>query len=106
MPTRILVIEDNAANLELMMYLLQAFGYSTLTARDGKSGFEITQRERPDLVICDLQLPVMNGYEVARRIKADPALRDIPLVAVTAYAVVDDRQKSTAGGFGGSLPKP
>jgi two-component system cell cycle response regulator len=106
MTTRILVIEDNRANMELMTYLLQAFGYSTLTAGDGKAGFEITQRERPDLVICDVQLPVMNGYEVARRIKADPALRDIPLVAVTAYAMVDDRQKTLAAGFDGYLTKP
>jgi two-component system, cell cycle response regulator len=104
--TRILVIEDNAANMELMTYLLQAFGYATLTARDGKEGLEVAQRERPDLIVCDIQLPVMNGYEVARQIKADPALRDIPLVAVTAYAMVDDRQKTLAAGFDGYLTKP
>jgi two-component system cell cycle response regulator len=104
--TRILVIEDNAANMELMTYLLQAFGYATLQARDGKEGLEAAQREHPDLIVCDVQLPVMNGYEVARRIKADAATRDIPLVAVTAYAMVDDRQKTLAAGFDGYLTKP
>jgi len=104
--TRILVIEDNAANMELMTYLLRAFGYATLQARDGKEGLETAQRERPDLIVCDVQLPVMNGYELAQRIKADPILRDIPLVAVTAYAMVDDRQKTLAAGFDGYLTKP
>jgi len=103
---RILLIEDNAANMELMTYLLQAFGHATLVARDGKEGLETAQREHPDLIVCDIQLPVMNGFEVARRIKADPALRDIPLVAVTAYAMVDDRQKTLAAGFDGYLTKP
>jgi len=103
---RVLLIEDNAANMELMTYLLQAFGHATLAARDGKEGLEIAQREDPDLIVCDIQLPVMNGYEVARRIKADPALRNIPLVAVTAYAMVDDRRKTLAAGFDGYLTKP
>ena len=106
MATRILVIEDNAANMELMTYLLQAFGYSTLQARDGKEGLEAAGRERPDLIICDIQLPLMNGYDVARRIKADPALAGIPLLAVTAFAMVDDRQKTLAAGFDGYFSKP
>lgn len=106
MTTRILVIEDNAANMELMTYLLQAFGYATLKARNGKEGLEIAGRERPDLIICDIQLPVMNGYEVAQRIKADAALRGIPLLAVTAFAMVDDRKKTLAAGFDGYFSKP
>ncbi len=106
MATRILVIEDNAANIELMTYLLQAFGYATLTARDGKEGLEVAARERPDLIICDIQLPLVNGYDVAQRIKLDRALCDIPLLAVTAYAMVDERQKILAAGFDGYFPKP
>jgi two-component system, cell cycle response regulator len=103
---RILVIEDNPANLELMTYLLNAFGYATLVARDGKEGLETAQRERPDLIVCDIQLPGMNGYEVARALKADPAIGAIPLVAVTAFAMVDDRKKTLAAGFDGYLSKP
>lgn len=106
MTTRILVIEDNAANIELMTYLLQAFGYATLTARDGKEGLEVAARARPELILCDVQMPVMNGYEVARRIRLDPALRDIPLIAITAFAMDDDRQKILAAGFDGYYPKP
>jgi len=104
--TRILVIEDNAANMELMTYLLRTFGYEALTAHDGKEGLDIAARERPDLVICDVQLPVLNGYEVARQMKGDPTLRDIPLLAVTAFAMVDDRQKTLAAGFDGYFAKP
>jgi two-component system, cell cycle response regulator len=103
---RILVIEDNPANLELMTYLLKAFGYATLVARDGREGLEVAQRERPDLIVCDIQLPSMNGYEVARQLKADAALSGIPLVAVTAFAMVDDRNKTLAAGFDGYLSKP
>jgi two-component system cell cycle response regulator len=66
----------------------------------------MAMRERPDLIICDIQLPVMNGYEIARRIKADPAMGDIPLLAVTAFAMVDDRQKTLAAGFDGYFSKP
>lgn len=106
MSARILVIEDNAANMELMTYLLQAFGCVTLTARDGIEGIEAAARERPDLIVCDLQLPLVSGYDVARQLKADPALRGIPLVAVTALAMVDDRGKALAAGFDGYISKP
>jgi two-component system cell cycle response regulator len=106
MPARILIIEDNEANLELMSYLLKAFGYTTLAARDGKEGLEGARRERPDLIICDIQLPLVNGYEVARQIKADPTFSGIPLIAVTAFAMVDDRNKTLAAGFDGYLSKP
>jgi two-component system, cell cycle response regulator len=106
MKARILVIEDNAANMELMTYLLKAFGHTTLKAHDGKEGLEVARRERPDLVICDLQLPVMNGYEVAKELKADPELHDVPVLAVTAFAMVDDRRKALAAGFDGYFSKP
>ena len=106
MAARILLIDDNAANLELMVYLLEAHGYITLAAADGETGLEIAARDAPDLIICDLQMPGANGYEVARRAKNDPALRAIPLVAVTAFAMVGDRQKALDAGFDGYLPKP
>jgi len=106
MPARILIIEDNPANLELMSYLLHAFGHDTLTACDGQEGLEAAQRESPDLIICDVELPGINGLEVARRLKSDHVLRWIPLVAVTAFAMVGDRDRMLSAGFDGYIPKP
>lgn len=103
---RILIIEDNPANLELMSYLLHAFGYDTLTACDGQEGLEAAERESPDLIICDVELPKVNGMEVAKRLKCDSTLRWIPLVAVTAFAMVGDRDRMLAAGFDGYIPKP
>jgi CheY-like chemotaxis protein len=106
MPARILIIEDNKANLDLMAYLLQAFGYVTHSVENAMEGLHYLEGERPDLIICDVQMPQMDGYELARCIKAEPQLRDIPLVAVTALAMMDDRLKTRAAGFDGYLPKP
>lgn len=106
MPARILVIEDNPANLELMSYLLKAFGHSVCSAADGEEGLAAARRERPELIVCDLQLPRMDGYEVARQLKRDPAMRAIPIVAVTAFAMVGDRDKVMAAGFDGYIAKP
>jgi two-component system, cell cycle response regulator len=106
MSTHILVIEDNAANLELMAYLLRAFGYTVSTAEDGQEGLEATRGTSPDLVICDVHLPTLSGYEVARRMKEDPTMKGIPLVAVTALAMVGDRNKVLAAGFDGYVAKP
>lgn len=103
---RILVIEDNPTNLELMSYLLKAFGHEIATATDGGEGLEEVRRTRPELIICDVQLPTVNGLEVAAQLKADPALRTIPLVAVTALAMVGDRDRLLAGGFDGYISKP
>ena len=103
---RVLLIEDNPDNLELMTYLLEAFGHTTLAARDGRAGIEAVVRERPDLVVCDIQLPLADGYVVARELKADPVLSTIPLVAVTALAMVGDRDRVLAAGFDGYVSKP
>ncbi len=108
MPARILIIEDNPANLELMLYLLRAFGYVALTATDGGEGLEIALHEPLDLIICDVHLPTVDGYEVAKRLKHDPelAVRSIPLVAGTALAMVGDRERLLAAGFDGYIAKP
>jgi CheY-like chemotaxis protein len=106
MPARILIIEDNPANLELMSYLLTAFGHVALGAKDGEEGLATARGSAPDLILCDLQLPGMDGHAVVREIKADPALRAIPLVAVTAFAMVGDRDKVLASGFDGYVAKP
>src|SRR5882762_7078629 len=106
MSARILIIEDNPTNLDLMTYLLNAFGYTTLTAQDGEEGLETARQEVPDLIICDIQLPTMDGREVARRLKRDPQLHRIPLLAVTALAMVGDRARLLAAGFDGYIAKP
>jgi two-component system cell cycle response regulator len=106
LPGRVLVIEDNATNLDLIAYLLGSFGYTVLPAVDGEEGLRVARRERPDVIICDVQLPGIDGYEVARRLKGDPAFRKVPLIAVTAYAMVGDRERLVAAGFDGYIAKP
>lgn len=103
---RILVIEDNETNLELMVYLLRSFNHVVLTAGDGVQGLEIARREIPDLIICDVHLPEVDGFEVVRQLKASAKLRKIPLVAVTAMAMVGDREKVINAGFDYYVSKP
>ncbi|HEX5691005.1 MAG TPA: response regulator, partial [Roseiflexaceae bacterium] len=103
---RILVIEDNPANLDLMTYLLRAFGHTPESAADGADGIAAARSAIPDLIICDIQLPGLDGFAVARTLKAEPSLRNIPLVAVTALAMVGDRDQILAAGFDGYLAKP
>jgi len=106
MGARLLVIEDNPANLELMTYLLQAYGHTVLSAMDGQAGLAAARQEKPDLIVCDVQMPVMDGLDVARFLKSDPVLRTIPLIAVTALAMVGDRDRVLASGFDGYVGKP
>jgi CheY-like chemotaxis protein len=106
MSKRILVIEDNPVNLELLTDLLEAFGFTVLAAHGGAQGIELVRQEKLDLIICDIQMPGMDGYEVAAYLKRDPMLRRIPLVAVTALAMVGDREKVLAAGFDGYIDKP
>jgi CheY-like chemotaxis protein len=103
---RILLIEDDPANLELMEYLLNAFGHTCLCAQNGTTGLELALKESPDLVICDVQLPLLDGYGVIRQIRSNPRLQDLPVVAVTALAMVGDREKLLAAGFDGYISKP
>lgn len=106
MGMRILVIEDNAANLELMTYILNTFGHTTIVATDGEAGVDAALRCQPDLILCDIALPKLDGYGVARRLKQEPALLTVPLIAVTASAMVGDRDKVMAAGFDGYIRKP
>jgi two-component system cell cycle response regulator len=106
MSARILIIEDNPANLELMRYLLHAFGHEVVAAMDGGLGIATAERAAPDLVICDVQLPDMGGPDVVQRLKGNPRLDRIPVIAVTALAMTGDREKLLAAGFDGYLSKP
>lgn len=106
MAARILIIEDNATNMQLMVYLLTAFGYVVETASNGREGVAAAVREPPDLIVCDLEMPEMNGYGVAQQLKSNADLQRTPLIAVTAYAMVGDRDTVLAAGFEGYLSKP
>ena len=86
MAARILIMEDNRTNMELMVYLLTAYGYAPETADDGKEGFEKAVRKTPDLVVCDLEMPGMNGFEVVQRLRKHVGSQCVPIIAVTAYA--------------------
>ncbi len=103
---RILVIEDNPTNLQLVAYLLEAFGHEVKQAMEGAEGIELARQERPELILLDIHMPKMDGYEVARRLRADPECRRIPVVAVTALAMVGDRERLLASGFNGYISKP
>jgi two-component system cell cycle response regulator len=105
MGARILVVEDNAANLDLMTYLLRAFGHAPEAARDGRQGVEMAVSGGFDAVICDIQLPGLDGFEVARAIREHGG-PPIPLLAVTAFAQVGDRERALAAGFDGYISKP
>lgn len=104
---RILIIEDNPASMALMEYLLRAFGYSNVhSAADGEQGWQAAQQEPFDLIVCDVHLPGRDGYEVVRLLKGDPELQAIPVIAVSALAMVGDREKMLEAGFDGYVGKP
>ncbi len=106
MPASILVIDDNRTNLDLMVYLLRAFGHTPSGANDGIAGLEAARADHYDLVLADILMPGIDGYELARRFKADPKLADRKIVAVTALAMVGDRERALAAGFDGYIAKP
>lgn len=103
---RVLVVEDQVENRDLMVYLLRAFGHDVATAVDGAEGFAAARRDRPDLMVIDIHMPVMDGVELVAALKADPGLAAVPAVGVTALAMVGDRDRVLAAGFDGYLSKP
>lgn len=103
---RILIVEDTEDNRRILRDLLTAAGFGIVEASDGRRGVEMAQTEQPDLILMDIQLPVMDGYEAARRLKADHATRHIPVVAVTSYALSGDEDRALAAGCDGYIAKP
>jgi two-component system cell cycle response regulator len=103
---RILIIEDNPANVELMSFLLGAYGHTPLNAPDGARGVAAARSELPDLIACDVNLPGMDGFQVLAALKQEPALAAVPVLAVTALAMAGDREKVLAAGFDGYISKP
>ncbi len=106
MGRRVLVVEDTADNRQIIRDLLGAAGYELLEATDGAEGLASAAANKPDLILMDIQLPVLDGYETTRRIKADPALRHIPVIAVTSYALSGDEEKTRAAGCDAYIAKP
>jgi two-component system cell cycle response regulator DivK len=103
---RILVVEDQEDNRRILRDLLTSAGYEIIQAENGEEALAAAARERPDLILMDIQLPVLDGYEATRRIKADPALRAIPVIAVTSYALSGDENKARAAGCDAYVTKP
>ena len=103
---RILIIEDQDDNRAIMRDLLGAAGYELIEATDGGEGVELARKERPDLILMDIQLPVLDGYEATRRIRTYAELKTVPIIAVTSYALSGDEAKTRAAGCDGYVAKP
>ncbi len=106
MTKRILVVEDQEDNRQIIRDLLTSAGYELVEAVDGEEGVRLAESERPDLILMDIQLPVLDGHEATRRIKQNPELRHIPIIVVTSYALSGDDQKAIAAGSDGYMAKP
>lgn len=106
MTCKILYIEDNEQNLYLVKFLLEKHGYQVYSATDGREGIDSAAKVRPDLILLDIQLPLMDGYQVARRLRSNSDLSQTPIVAVTSYAMAGDRDKALAAGCNGYIEKP
>jgi two-component system, cell cycle response regulator DivK len=103
---RILVVEDQEDNRQILRDLLTSADYEIMEAENGEEALAAAAKQRPDLILMDIQLPIMDGYEAMRRIKADPALTDVPVIAVTSYALSSNEEKVRAAGFDDFVPKP
>ncbi len=106
MKTKVLIIEDNEQNLYLLNFILEKNGYEVIQAGDGPKGIGIAKKNIPDLILLDIQLPVMDGYAVARELRKIPETKAIPIIAITSYAMSGDREKALEAGCSGYLTKP
>jgi two-component system cell cycle response regulator DivK len=103
---RILIVEDTEDNRQILRDLLTGAGFALIEAHDGGAGVAMADEHRPDLILMDFQLPVLDGYEATRRLKANPATRHIPIIAVTSYALSGDEAKAMEVGCSGYVAKP
>ena len=104
--TTILIVEDNELNRDMLSRRLVRKGFEVLLAVDGATGIAVAAAERPDLILMDMSLPLVDGWEATRRLKADQALRGIPIIALTAHAMATDRDKALAAGCDDYDTKP
>ena len=103
---RILAVEDQEDNRQIIRDMLASTDYEIIEAENGEEALAAVAKQRPDLILMDVQLPIMDGYEAARRIKADPALRSIPIIAVTSYALSGEDKRARAAGCDDYVAKP
>ena len=106
MTKRILVVEDQEDNRQILRDLLASTDYEIVEAENGLEALAAVAKQRPDLILMDIQLPILDGYEATRRIKADPELRSIPIIAVTSYALSGDEARAREAGCDAYVPKP
>jgi CheY-like chemotaxis protein len=102
----ILIVEDEPLNMKLIRSVLQVSGYTTLEATDGKQALDMAREKMPDLILMDIQMPVMDGLEATKILKSDPATESIPIIALTAFAMQGDREKAIGAGFNDYMSKP
>ena len=103
---KILIVEDNEMNRDMLSRRLERRGFAIVMAMDGQQGVEMTRSERPDLILMDMSLPVMDGWAATQAIKADPELSKIPVIALIAHAMAGDREKAMAAGCDDYDTKP
>jgi len=106
MTKRILVVEDQEDSRQIIRDTLAVTGYEIVEATNGEEALAAVAKQRPDLILMDIQLPILDGYEATRRIKSDPGLCAIPIIAVTSYALSGDEQKAREAGCDDFVPKP
>jgi two-component system, cell cycle response regulator DivK len=106
MSKHILIVEDQADNRRILRDLFANAGYELIEAESGEDALAALATSRPDLILMDIQLPVMDGYEATRRIRSDPELKSIPIIAVTSYALAGDEAKALAAGCSAYITKP
>jgi len=103
---RILVVEDNRDNMTLIVDMLESLNYEVIKAQDGQRGVALANSEKPDLILMDLSLPVMDGWTASSQIKADASIRHIPIIALTAHAMAGDRERALEAGCDDYVSKP
>lgn len=104
--TKILIVEDNEMNQEILETRLGFRGYDTVVAGDGQAGITLAEQEKPDLILMDMSLPILDGWEATRRLKANPAVNQIPIIALTAHALAEDLDRCLAAGCDSYETKP
>ena len=106
MSKRILVVEDQPDNRQIIRDMLAGTDYETTETENGEEALAAIAKQRPDLILMDIQLPIMDGYTATRRIKSDPALSSIPIIAITSYALSGEEKKARSAGCDDYVPKP
>jgi CheY-like chemotaxis protein len=104
--SKILIVEDNEKNMYLISYILKTKGYEIIKAATGEEGVELAIKEKPDLIIMDIQLPGIDGLETTKRIRASGADGNTPIIAITSYAMIGDKERALEAGCTGYIEKP